>query len=395
MGLNGSNGTSNVTSKANVIVLYNYYKTWKPEEYQDALRLLNVLVDGLRQLGHIVQPVEFWKDVKPALEPYDPNEWIIFQWVEGIEDEIGGDARITAELDALGWTYTGNPPAALKLSVEKGKVKKVLERWRIPTPVGREFKSAEEVDAWAATIDTTDMQMLFPAIIKPVSQHCSAGVTKEAVVHNSEQLRARVAYVVDQFKEAALMEKFIAGREINVGIWGNGRPRVLPLREIDFSAIADPLRRMVTWDSKWTPNSEEWNSMPVITQPALSEELRAHIEEIALKTYRVFDCRDYARVDLRVDENDRAYVVDVNPNPDICYDGGFAGACNMAGFTYAEAISNIISMAVTRRNRRNTLLNTLRKLRTDEVKVVKAVKAETSRARARRASAATPVPIPA
>ena len=367
----------NESSKANVIVLYNYYTTWKPEEYQDALRLLNVLVDGLRQIGHIVQPVEFWKDVQPALEAYSPDEWIIFQWVEGIEDEIGGDARITAELDAMGWTYTGNPPSALKLSVEKGKVKKVLERWRIPTPAGHEFKSAAEVDAWSANA-TINTSSFFPAIVKPVSQHCSAGVTKDAVVHDVDQLRARVAFIVEQFKEAALVEKFIAGREINVGIWGNGRPRILPLREIDFSAIQDPLRRMVTWDSKWTPDSEEWNSMPVITQPALSQALRAHIEDIALKTYRAFDCRDYARVDLRVDANEQAFVVDVNPNPDICYDGGFAGACNLAGFTYPQAISNIIGMAVTRRNRRNTLLNTLRKLRTDEVKT------EMVRARSRR-----------
>jgi len=371
----------NITSKANVIVLYNYYKTWKPEEYQDALRLLNVLVDGLRQLGHRVQPIEFWKDVKPALEGYNPDEWIIFQWVEGIEDEIGGDARITAELDVMGWTYTGNPPSALKLSVEKGKGKKVLERWRIPTPAGQEFKSADDVDAWHATTNT---QGLFPAIVKPVSQHCSAGVTKDAVVHDVDQLRARVAYVVDQFKEAALVEKFIEGREINVGIWGNGRPRLLPLREIDFSAVQDPLRRMVTWDSKWVPDSEEWNSIPVITQPAISDALRAHIEDIALKTYRAFDCRDYARVDLRVDDNEQAFVVDVNPNPDICYDGGFAGACNAAGFTYAQAVSNIIGMAVTRRNRRNTLLNTLRKLRTQEMKP------QPARARSRRVAVAVP-----
>jgi len=199
-----------------------------------------------------------------------------------------------------------------------------------------------------------------------------------------DQLRARVAFVIDQFKEAALVEKFIEGREINVGIWGNGRPRLLPLREIDFSAVQDPLRRMVTWDSKWVPDSEEWNSIPVITQPAISDALRAHIEDIALKTYRAFDCRDYARVDLRVDANEQAFVVDVNPNPDICYDGGFAGACNAAGFTYAQAVSNIIGMAVTRRNRRNTLLNTLRKLRAEEMKP------QPARARSRRVAVAVP-----
>jgi D-alanine-D-alanine ligase len=352
-----------------VVILYNYYETWSPQEKQEGDLLTQAMLDGLRGLGHKVAVAEFWKDVAPALRKYKPNEWILFNWCEGIEDETGGDARVCAELDRLGYTYTGNAPYTLKLSVEKGRVKKTLERWAIPTPGGREFKSADDVtaDAWD--------ESWFPAIIKPVSQHCSVAVTRDAVVHTLEQLRERVAYVVDVVKESALAEKFVAGREINVGIWGNGRPRVLPLREIDFSTIENPLHQMVTWDSKWVPDSPEWNSMPVITQPAVSKALRERVEDIALRTYRAFDCRDYARVDLRIDANEQPYVVDVNPNPDITPDGGFAGACNAAGYTYGEAISNIVSMAVARRNRRQALFNTLGRLR--EVK------------------ASTPVAIPA
>ena len=219
----------------------------------------------------------------------------------------------------------------------------MLDRWHIPTPPGREFGSPDEISAWAH----------WPAIVKPVSQHCSAGVNRDAVVHNLEELKARVKYVNHEFKEAALVEKFVAGREINVGVWGNGRPRVLPLREIDFSRIANPLHRMVTWDSKWVPDSQDWNTQPVIIDVEIDNALRAKIEEIVLKTYRMFECRDYARVDLRVDADGQPYVIDVNPNPDITHEGGFAGGAAAAGYSYAEAISNIISMAVTRRNRRS------------------------------------------
>ena len=340
-----------------VVILYNYYKSWMPQERDDANKLTQTMVDGLRAVGHRVEVAEFWKDVRPAVRKFKPSEWIIFNWCEGIEDEIGGDARTCADLDELGYAYTGNPPSTLKLSVQKGRVKKVLQRWHIPTPPGREFKSADEVtpEAW----DTA----WFPAIIKPVSQHCSVAVTRDAVVHDMAQLRERVAYVIDTVKEPALAETFVAGREINVGVWGNGRPRVLPLREIDFSAIADPLHQMVTWDSKWVPDSVEWNSMPVITQPTVSAELRARVEDIALKTYRMFECRDYARVDLRIDANEQPFVVDVNPNPDITSDGGFAGACAAAGYSYGEAISNIVSMAVARRNRKQALLTTMERLR--------------------------------
>lgn len=337
-------------NRANVVILYNTYKTWTPQEREDAAKYTDVMVKGLRELGHKVAVCEFWKDVRPAIRKYKPNDWIVFNWCEGVEDEVGGDARVCAELDELGYTYTGNAPWTLKISVEKGRAKRMMERWQIPTPPGREFKNADDVKEWSH----------FPAIVKPVSQHCSVAVNRDAVVHDLVQLRARVAFVNETLKEGAIVEKFVAGREINVGVWGNGRPRVLPLREIDFSAIENPLHRMVTWDSKWVPDSPDWNKMPVNMNPIVSNTLRQRVEEVALKTYRVFDCRDYARVDLRIDENEQPFVVDVNPNPDICFDGGFAGACGMAGYTYGAAISNIVSMAVTRRNRREALFNMMK-----------------------------------
>jgi D-alanine-D-alanine ligase len=339
--------------RAPVLLLYNYYKSWTPAEFEDSRRYATHMVSSLEAVGHTVRIAEFWRDVHPALHGYNPAEWIIFNWCEGVEGEIGGDARICRDLDQLGYTYTGNSPTTLRLSVEKGRAKKVLERWHIPTPAGREFKSANDLMTWEQ----------FPAIVKPVSQHCSIGVTRDAVVHDIESLRSRIAFVNDTLKEAALVEQFVAGREINVGIWGNGRPRVLPLREIDFSCIENPHHQLVTWDSKWTPDSLEWCSMPVITEVKVSATLRARVEDIALRTYRIFECRDYARVDLRLDSNDQPYVVDVNPNPDICADGGFIGACKAAGYTYGEAISNIVQMAVARRNRRQALFNTIQQRR--------------------------------
>ncbi len=337
------------THRPPVVVLYNYYKSWTPAEVEYGKKLTAQLVTALESAGHTVRTAVFWRDVRSAMHGYDPAEWIVFNWCEGVEGEVGGDARICSELDKMGFTYTGNAPATLRLSVEKGRVKKALQRWHIPTPAGQEFTTAADLTTWEH----------FPAIVKPVSQHCSVGVTHDAVVHDAVALRQRIAYVNETYKEAALVEQFIAGREINVGVWGNGRPRVLPLREIDFSQIANPMHQLVTFDSKWMPDSPEWRSMPVITDVKASSALRAKIMDIALNTYRVFDCRDYARVDLRVDEHEQPYVVDVNPNPDITSDGGFVGACMAAGYTYGEALSAIVMMAVARRNRRQALFNTL------------------------------------
>ncbi|MCL4505230.1 MAG: ATP-grasp domain-containing protein [Chloroflexi bacterium] len=339
--------------RAQVLLLYNYYKSWTPAEVEYGKKLTAQMVAALEAVGHTVRTVEFWRDARAALHGYNPAEWIIFNWCEGVEGEVGGDARICAELDQMGFTYTGNTPATLKMSVEKGRVKRMLQRWHIPTPAGQEFTTAADVTAWE----------YFPAIVKPVSQHCSVGVTHDAVVHDIEALRRRVAFVNEAYKEAALVEQFIPGREINVGVWGNGRPRILPLREIDFSQINDPMHQLVTFDSKWSPDSTEWRCMPVITEVKTSTALRSRIMDIALNTYRVFECRDYARVDLRIDAHEQPYVVDVNPNPDITSDGGFIGACMAAGYTYGEAVSAIVMMAVARRNRRQALFNTLEQRR--------------------------------
>ncbi len=338
--------------KPNVLVFYNIYKTWTAEEEAGANKMTDELVGELRGLGHRVEIVEFWKDPREALAKYDPAEWIIFQWVEGIEDETGGDARICEMLDELGWTYTGNAGDALRLSVQKGRVKKVLDRWKIPTPPGAEFANGAQVpDDWA----------VFPCIVKPVSQHCSAGVNRDAVVHDLAALRVRVDHVREVYKEASLVEAFIAGREINIGIWGNGKPRLLPLREINFAALPDPFHQMVTWDSKWVPGSVDYKVQTIIFDVEASQELRNELERVALLTYRVFGCRDYARVDFRVDANNQPYVIDVNPNPDISSDGGFIGGCAMLGYSYGEAVSRIIDMAVARRNRRTALAHTMSK----------------------------------
>ena len=123
---------------------------------------------------------------------------------------------------------------------------------------------------------------------------------------------------------------------------------MLPLREIDFSAIENPLHQMVTWDSKWVPDSPEWNAMPVIMQPAVSHDLRGRIEDVALRTYRAFDCRDYARVDVMVRESGEPVVLEVNTLPGMTETSLLPKAAAAAGIGYAELCQRMVDLAMKR-----------------------------------------------
>jgi len=187
------------------------------------------MVESLEAVGHTVRVAEFWKDVHAALRGLRSGRVGSCSTGARAWKARLAAMRAFAVISTTGLTYTGNAPPPCACRSRKAAPRRCWSAG-ISHPAGREFKSASELATWEH----------FPSIVKPVSQHCSVGVTRDAVVHDVESLRQRIAYVNETIKEAALVEQFIAGREINVGVWGNGRPRVLPLREIDFSRIETP-----------------------------------------------------------------------------------------------------------------------------------------------------------
>jgi D-alanine-D-alanine ligase len=162
------------------------------------------------------------------------------------------------------------------------------------------------------------------------------------------QLRERVAYIVQSYGGQALVEDFIEGREFNVSIWGNGVPAPLPLYEIEFSDIPDPRDRLVSYEAKWNKGSFLFEHTPSRCPAPVDDELAEHIRGVAMAAYRALHLRDYGRIDIRVRER-QPYVVDVNSNPDITIDGGFAKTAAVAGYDYGAMASRIVSLAAHRR----------------------------------------------
>ena len=321
-----------------VVLLYNTDSSWEADEVQDAEQYVTTMADALARHGHPVEPAQVRHDVAGPLSHFDPRERIVFNWCEGLEGAPSSYDLIPPVLEELGFAYTGATAWTLAMTQDKAATKTVLDRLAIPTPAWRTFRSPDEVEGWD----------IFPAIVKPAAEHCSFGITDGAVVSGIEQLRERVATIVKMYGGQALVEDFIEGREFNVSIWGNGRPAPLPLYEIDFSTIPDPRHRVVDFDAKWTKGSYSYEHTPARCPAEVDDDVAERIRSAAMGAYHALRLRDYGRIDMRVRDG-QPYVVDVNSNPDITIDGGFAKTAAVAGYDYGAMVSRIVNLAAHRK----------------------------------------------
>jgi len=321
-----------------VLVLYNDVKAVEKGETRDLVSAQGVEVaakaveEALGQ-GHevICLPVAF--DPSDPLAEYDPAEWVVFNLLEGLGNRTDLEPEAAAILDRRGYRYTGSPPDAIALCLDKARTKRLLEFAGVPTPGYLVIEDADDA-----------LSIRLPAIVKPVAEDASLGIDAAAVVTSAQQLRARVKYVQQTYREPALVEEFIEGREFNIALWGNGQPECLPLAEIDYSGIHEPLRRICSYAAKWDPQHEEYYLTPVVCPANVDRGLADRIRRVAVAAYVATGCRGYARVDMRL-RGRQPYVLEVNPNPDISPDAGFPRAALAAGYDYSLMVEKIVGLA--------------------------------------------------
>lgn len=320
-----------------VLLIANVDPSWAPFEQDEVLRETNRLGAAMEELGHPVRVVPIAEgDLAVELAAFHPDDHIVFNWCESLPGVSYSEALVAEMLQSLGFVYTGADSRALTLSQDKARVKNLLAGHAIPTPRWRLYEDAE-VDAWEG----------YPAIVKPVSEHCSIGITSEAVVLNKTELRQRVCHVLDTLKQPALVEDFVDGREFRVSFWGDKQLAPLPVAEMDFSAFPDVRQRLCTYDSKFVPDSLHYRRIETLLPAPLPEDDHRRLCETALSAYSVVGCRDYGRIDLRLRDG-VFYVLDVNPNPDISADASMACAAELAGFSYGAFGSHLVALAACR-----------------------------------------------
>ncbi|HTX98705.1 MAG TPA: ATP-grasp domain-containing protein [Bacteroidota bacterium] len=300
------------------------------DDIKDALNSIGYKTTTFNVDGDVYRLIDYLKN-----EPPD----VIFNLVECVENQAIQEMHVAGLYELMKIAYTGAGPLALGLALHKPRVKELLTYHGIRTPGFRVFRAGDKITA---------PDLPFPMIVKPSSEDASVGIEDSSVVESPAELRRRVQYVIEEYDQPALVEEFIDGRELNVAILGSRRPLVLPISEIDFSGLKENMRKIVTYEAKWMHGTIAYDGTKGVCPAQLPSRLEAEMKAIALRCFHIVGCRDYARVDFRLSKAGVPYVLEVNPNPDISDDAGFARSARTYGFTYPEAIGKIVESTFER-----------------------------------------------
>jgi D-alanine-D-alanine ligase len=225
---------------------------------------------------------------------------------------------------------------------DKGKTKHIFVSEGIPTPKYRIFREGQKIS----------YSLRFPAIVKPNNEDGSFGIDSGSVVNNLEELERRVRFILEEFKQPALVEEYVEGREFHVSVFGNyPNTEILPISEITFENFPAGKPKITDYNAKWLKDSEEYKNTPVRCPAEIEPALEEKIRKLAEECMRIFMFRDYGRVDIRMDENGNLFVLEVNANPDISPKAGYMRSFMATGRTYSDFVNSVVFWASERKGR--------------------------------------------
>jgi D-alanine-D-alanine ligase len=296
------------------------------------------VADALRKNGYEPFFHEL-RDEAALLALADTRAGLVFNMVEAFAGDDAKEAHVAAFLELLDLRYTGAGPRALFLAQDKALAKKVFDFHQIRTP---RFASS-----YRGRLDHVE-DLEFPLIVKPASEDGSVGIDAGAVVRSLRELLERVAMIQEKFDSPALIEEFIEGREIYVGVIGNGKPVALPVVELDLSRLPDGMPKIAGREVKWEKGTQAYDVTRSAAAKDLDDDTRKRLCETALQVYSALQLRDYGRVDMRLTKDGHIYVIEANPNPWLAPEAELAIAAGLAGRSYVELIGQIAELALAR-----------------------------------------------
>ncbi|HEX4602193.1 MAG TPA: hypothetical protein VH116_12420 [Gemmatimonadales bacterium] len=301
---------------------------WTPEDVRGVLKAVDEIAAIFGAMGHAIRKLPVRHDLRWLRAARGAD--LVFNLCEGVHGKSEWEEHVVGMLEFAGVPVTGASLWTLAACRRKPIANALLAQAGLPIP------------RWTIAQGKIEDDFPLPAIVKPAAEDASAGLDRTSVVADRKALRARVAAMTEQFDDV-LVQEYIAGREFNVGFVGS---RVLPISEIDFSSMPHGAWPILTYAGKWEPGSpDDLGSQPVCPA-SVPQKLGDKLVRIAEAAWRVMQGKGYGRVDLRVDEPGRVWLLEVNPNPDLNDDAGLSRMARAAGWDYAELVRRIAEVAL-------------------------------------------------
>ncbi len=333
----GGNGESGIAVAARTKL-----QETRPDTYAewDSEATIHAVKAALEE-RHSVAMIEATEDAPQRLLKVQPD--IVFNIAEGLRGP-SREAQIPAVLEMLGIPYTGSDPVTLGICLDKARAKEILSFYKIPTPAFHIIASLED-------LERTSVE--FPYVVKPLHEGSSKGIVNSSIVRSRTELSEQVGRILSDYAEPALVEKFLPGKEFTAALLGNEPSvQVFPIVEIRLDKLPKGVNPLYSYEAKWVWDQSD-HPIEMYDCPArIDADLERRIKETCLNVFHVLRCRDWTRIDLRLDENGIPNVMELNPLPGIlpnpddhsCY----PMAARKAGYSYSAMLNAVLDAAILR-----------------------------------------------
>jgi D-alanine-D-alanine ligase len=333
-----------IMKKLRVALVYNAYIDGAAESPADtgsirSLRcMIRAMARALRKGGSEVVVVPLADDLRSfqrTLQRLRPD--VIFNQYDDVVHGALYEMRVAALVRIMGYPITGSPALALGLSRDKYMSASLLQGARIPIP--------PDTTVCEKIRDVDGSKWSFPLMVQPSQEHAGIGVARNSVVRTKKELRVKVREILKQYHQPALVQRFIPGREFNVGLIVGKKVRILPLAEVDYSRLPARIPPIMSYAAKWISTSVEYQRISITCPAVVEPGLEARISNCAVKAFRAIGGWGYGRVDIRIDEDSVPRVLEVNCNPCLDAGMGLARSAAAAGIPYPKLLNLIIRAA--------------------------------------------------
>jgi D-alanine-D-alanine ligase len=315
----------------------------KPDEEVIEYKTEYDVVTGLREQGHAVEPLGLYDDLAPlrqAIQNFKPH--IAFNLLEEFHGQPMLDQNVVSYLELVRMPYTGCNPRGLMIARDKALSKTILHHHRIRVPRFAVVPASRKLKRKPARLE-------YPIIVKSQVEEASLGIAEASVVNNDEKLAERIEFMHATVGTNLILEQYVDGRELYVGVLGNVRLRTLPVWELEMGQLRSDAPRIATRQAKWNRKFQERRGIEIGPARDLPPEVERLLVKTTKRVYRLLQLSGYARVDFRLDAQGRPYVLEANPNPDIGYGEEFAEAAEAAGIDYGPLLDRILAVGLRKR----------------------------------------------